>query len=195
MTGFSTQNLWYMRQFYQTYSDSPNLQQLVGEIPWGQDILIFTKVKNDKQRENYLRMTGEMGWSRAILLNMIHSDAYARHRVGEKQHNFPETLPTVLAEQADEAMKDVYALDFLGITKPVLERELERRMVNQIKDVLLEFGQGFTFVGNQFNIKLGDQDYFIDLLLFHRKLSCFVAVELKIGEFKPEYIGKMNFYR
>ena len=109
-----------------------------------------------------------MGWSRNILLSMINSDAYARQGVGAKQHNFPETLPIVLAEQADEAMKDVSALDFLGITKPILERELERRMVNQIKDVLLEFEQGFTFMGNQFNIKLADLDYFIDLLFFHR---------------------------
>jgi len=103
-------------------------------------------------------------------------------------------LPEALSEQADEAMKDVYALDFLGITKPVIERELERRMVNQIRNVLLEFGHGFAFIGSQYPLKVGDEQYFVDLLFYHRKLRCLVAVELKTGKFKPEYAGKMNFY-
>ncbi len=193
-SGFSTPNLWFMRQMYLEYRDYPNLLQLVREIPWGQNITIMTKVKNVQEREYYLRMTAEMGWSRNVLLNQIKTRAYLRHKATSKQHNFRDTLPMAIAEQADQAMKDVYALDFLGITKPVVERELERRMVNRIREVLLEFGHGFAFIGNQYPIKLNDEEYFIDLLFYHRKLKCLVAIELKTGRFKPEYAGKMNFY-
>jgi len=193
-SGFSSQNLWYMRQFYSEYKDHPDLQQLVGEIPWGQNLLILSKVKDKQEREYYLRMTAEMGWSRNVLLNQIKTRAYLRHKATPKQHNFRDTLPMAIAEQADQAMKDVYALDFLGITRPVVERELERRMVNRIREVLLEFGHGFAFIGNQYPIKLNDEEYFIDLLFYHRKLKCLVAIELKRGRFKPEYAGKMNFY-
>ncbi|HDO22865.1 MAG TPA: DUF1016 domain-containing protein, partial [Nitrospirae bacterium] len=193
-SGFSTPNLWFMRQMYLEYRDYPNLLQLVREIPWGQNITIMTKVKNVQEREYYLRMTAEMGWSRNVLLNQIKTRAYLRHKATSKQHNFRDTLPMAIAEQADQAMKDVYALDFLGITRPVVERELERRIVNSIRDVLLEFGHGFAFIGNQYPIKLNDEEYFIDLLFYHRKLKCLVAIELKTGRFKPEYAGKMNFY-
>ena len=163
-SGFSTQNLWFMRQIFLEYQNLPNLLQLVREIPWGQNIAIMTKIKDLNAREYYLRMTLEMGWSRNVLLHQIKIDAYSRHKLTPKLHNFKETLPAALAEQADEAMKDVYVLDLLGITKPVVERELERRMVNRIRDVLLEFGQGFTFIGNQYPIKLDSEEYFIDLL-------------------------------
>ncbi len=193
-SGFSSQNLWYMRQFYSEYKDHPDLQQLVGEIPWGQNLLILSKVKDKQEREYYLSMTAEMGWSRNVLLNQIKTRAYLRHKATSKQHNFRDTLPMAIAEQADQAMKDVYALDFLGITMPIVERELERRMVNRIREVLLEFGHGFAFIGNQYPIKLNDEEYFIDLLFYHRKLKCLVAIELKTGSFKPEYAGKMNFY-
>ena len=194
LSGFSPQNLWYMRQLFSTYKDKPNLQQLVGEIPWGQNLLILAKVKEPDAQEYYLRMTAEMGWSRNVLLNQIKTDAYRRHGVAAKQHNFRETLPEALAEQAHEAMKDVYALDFLGITKPVVERELERRMINHIRDVLLELGQGFAFVGSQYPLRFAVDDYFVDLLFYHRRLRCLVAIELKAGKFRPEYAGKMNFY-
>lgn len=193
-SGFSTQNLWYMRQFYLEYSEQTILQQLVGEIPWGQNLLIMAKVKALPAREYYFKMTAEMGWSRDVLLHQIKTQAHKRHKLSAKQHNFPDTLSAKLAEQADQAMKDVYVLDFLGITKPVIERELERRLVNQIRNVLLEFGHGFAFIGNQFPVKLGNEEYFIDLLFYHRKLKCLVAIELKAGKFKPEYAGKMNFY-
>ncbi len=193
-SGFSSQNLWYMRQFYSEYRDYANLQQLVGEIPWSHNLLIISRVKDMQEREYYLRMTAELGWSRNVLMNQILSEAYKRHKISSKQHNFKDTLPASLAEQAEQAMKDVYALDFLGITKPVVEREFERQLINQIRDVLLEFGHGFAFVGNQYQVKLGEEVYFIDLLFYHRKLKCLVAIELKSGKFKPEYTGKMNFY-
>lgn len=194
VNGYSVQNLWYMRQFYLEYHETPNLQQLVGEIPWGQNLLIMAKIKDAAAREYYLRMTAQMGWSRNALLNQIKGQAYERQITNAKQHNFAETLPQHLAEQADEAMKDVYMLDFLGISKPVVEREMERRMVNRIRDVILELGYGFTFIGNQYRVTLEGREYFIDLLFYHRKLRCLVAIELKSGEFKPEYAGKMNFY-
>lgn len=192
--GFSAQNLWFMRQIYMEYRELPNLLQLVREIPWGQNITVMTKIKDPDAREYYLRMTAKMGWSRNVLAHQISTDAYGRHRKSAKQHNFQKTLAPVLAEQADEAMKDVYSLDFLGITKPVVERELERRMVNHIRNVLLEFGHGFAFIGNQYPIKLNDETYYLDLLFYHRKLKALVAIELKAGKFKPEYAGKMNFY-
>lgn len=192
--GFSMQNLWYMRQFFLEYQAEPNLQQLVGEIPWGQNLLIMAKVKDPAARTYYLRMTAEQGWSRNVLLNQVKGQAYERHVLAEKQHNFAETLPEHLAGQADEAMKDVYLLDFLGIGKPVVEREMERRMVNRIKDVILELGYGFAFLGNQYRVSLEGKDYFIDLLFYHRRLKSLVAVELKSGAFLPEYAGKMNFY-
>lgn len=147
----------------------------------------MTKTKDIKAREYYLRMTVEMGWSRNVLLHQIETQAHKRHKLAPKQHNFPDTLPAALAEQVDQALKDVYALDFLGMTKPVVERELERRLINQIRDVLLEFGNGFAFIGNQYPVKLDGEEYFIDLLFYHRKLKCLVAIELKSGKFKPEY--------
>lgn len=194
VSGFSVQNLWYMRQFYVEYCKAPNLQQLVGEIPWGQNLLIMSRVKDADERLYYLEMTAQMGWSRNVLLNQIKAQAYQRHVVAPKKHNFAGTLPEHLAEQADKAMKDVYMLDFLGITKPVVEREMERRMVTRIRDVILELGYGFSFIGNQYRVTLEENEYFIDLLFYHRKLKCLVAIELKSGGFKPEYAGKMNFY-
>jgi len=170
------------------------LKQLVAEIPWGHNLLIMKKVKDIRPRLYYIISTARCGWSRDVLLNQIKADAYGRHRFENKQHNFTETLPMHLAEQADEAVKDTYMLDFLGITKPVLEQEMERRMVNKIRDVLIEFGHGFAFMGNQYRIKTETKEYFIDLLFYHRKLKCLVAIELKMNEFKPEYAGKMNFY-
>lgn len=192
--GLSVSNLWFMRQCYTEYRGSPILLQLVREIPWGQNIVIMTKVKDPAEREYYLRATAEMAWSRNVLLNQIKGDAYSRHQKTKKQHNFEKALPEHLAEQADKAMKDVYMLDFLGIAKPVLEKELERLMTTRIRDVIMELGKGFAFVGSQYKVSTGNKDYFIDLLFFHRGLRALVAVELKTGPFEPEQAGKMNFY-
>jgi predicted nuclease of restriction endonuclease-like (RecB) superfamily len=194
MHGFSARNLWDMRRLYEEYCGDSNLRQLVAEIPWGQNLLILNMVKDMTARAYYLRLTAEQGWSRNVLLHQIKGQAYERHALAEKQHNFAETLPEHLAGQVDEAMKDVYLLDFLGIAKPVVEREMERRMVNRIKDVILELGYGFAFLGNQYRVSLEGKDYFIDLLFYHRRLKSLVAVELKSGVFLPEYAGKMNFY-
>ncbi len=152
------------------------LKQIVAGIPWGHNLLIMKKVKDIHSRLYYIISSARCGWSRDVLLNQIKADAYSRHRLENKQHNFPETLPSHLAEQADEAVKDSYMLDFLGITKPVFEREMERRMVNKIRDVLIEFGHGFAFMGNQYRIKTETKEYFIDLLFYQRKLKCLVQL-------------------
>ncbi|MFH1442079.1 MAG: PDDEXK nuclease domain-containing protein [Candidatus Omnitrophota bacterium] len=190
--GFSTQNLWYMRQFYLEYKDESILQQLVGELPWGHNILIFSRIKNKKEREYYLKASAKLGWSRNVLFNQIKAGAYTFY-LKQKTHNFSKVLPSYLAEQADESIKSVYNLDFLGVTKPVLERELEKRLVDKIKRFILEIGKDFSFIGNQYRITLGNNEYFIDLLFFNRLLRCLVAIELKTGKFEPEYAGKMDF--
>jgi len=191
--GFSPDNLWRMRMFYLEYRDYPKLAQLVPEIPWGHNVLIMQKIKNRKEKEYYISMSAEMGWSRNVLLNQIKAGAY-QLSLKKKQHNFEKALPVHLSEQADESLKSVYNLDFLGVSRPVLERELEKRIVEKIKHFILELGSGFSFIGNQYRLELDGDEYFVDLLFFNRKLKCLVAVELKTGDFKPEYAGKMDFY-
>ena len=192
--GFSQRNLWNMKRFFEEYRDDEFLQQHVAEIPWGHNLLIINKITGAEARKYYLKTAREFGWSRNVLLNQIKADAYERQLAEGKQHNFPQTLPVHLAEQAEETLKESYVLDFLGIRGPILEREMERRMVEKIRDVIIEFGQGFAFMGNQYRIQAGEKEYFIDLLFYHRRLQCLVAIELKMGVFKPEYAGKMNFY-
>lgn len=192
--GYSPQNLWFMRKFYLEYKHYPNLQQLVREIPWGQNIVIFHKIKSEKEREYYIRATAQMGWSRNVLLNQIKAKAYQRQLSMDKRHNFPKALPAHLAEQAEESIKSKYNLDFLGIAKPVLERELERRLIEKMKQFILELGYGFSFIGNQYRLTLGKNEYFVDLLFFNRKLKALVALELKTSRFQVEFAGKMDFY-
>lgn len=193
-TGFSARNLWDMRRFYETYKDFSNLRQLVAEIPWGHHLVILQKTDTAEQRAYYLNASVEMGWSRNVLLNQIKAKAYERHIQLPKQTNFQQTLPEHLAEQANEAVKSSYNLEFLGIGEPVLEKELEQQLLQKLQEFLLELGYGFSFIGNQYPLQLGDKIYRIDLLFFHRKLQCLIAIELKIGAFQPEYAGKMNFY-
>jgi predicted nuclease of restriction endonuclease-like (RecB) superfamily len=193
MTGFSPQNLWLMRQTVLEYRRSENLQQLVGEIPWGHNVLVLQKVKSGEARKYYLEATVQFGWSRNVLLNQIKAKAHERAQE-LKSHNFPAVLPAHLAEQADEALKSSYNLEFLGIAAPLRELELERRLIERVRDLILELGYGFCFIGNQYRLTLGKNEYFIDLLFYHRFLKSLVAVDLKTGKFKPEYAGKMDFY-
>lgn len=193
-TGLSTRNLWEMRRFYETYKDFPNLQQLVAEIPWGHHLVIMQKTQSIAEKEYYIKASAAMRWSRNVLLNQIKANAYERHQTLPKQNNFSETLPVHLAEQADEAIKSDYNLEFLGIHQVMLEKELEALLLQHLQDFLLELGYGFSFIGSQYTLALGEKDYRVDLLFFHRKLQCLVAFDLKLGSFKPEYAGKMNFY-
>jgi predicted nuclease of restriction endonuclease-like (RecB) superfamily len=192
--GFSSRNLWDMRRIYIEYKDHPNLRQLVAEIPWGQNLVILNKIKEISIRQYYLEMTHQHGWTRNTLLLQINSQAYERHITSHKQNNFIRVLPSDLAKQAHQSMKDVYMLDTLGLTAPVLELEIENRMVSKIKTVMLELGYGFSFIGNQYRIIAEGNEYFIDLLFYNRRLQALVALELKKGAFQPEYAGKMNFY-
>jgi len=192
--GYSPQNLWRMRQFYLEYENEPELLELALKIPWGQNMLIIHQLKNKKERKYYLQATDQLGWSRAVLLNQIKANAFQHHLIDKKMSNFEKALPVHLSEQANEALKSEYNLDFLGITKPVLEKELENRLIENIRDLLLELGYGFSFIGNQYRLKLNHKEYAIDLLFYHRILKCLVAIELKTVEFEPEFAGKMNFY-
>lgn len=191
--GFSANNLWRIRNFYLAYKDNSKLAQLVQEIPWGQNIAIMQMVKDVKAREYYIRATVEMGWSRNVLLNQIKAGVY-QLSLKQKQHNFARALPVHLTEQADESIKSVYNLDFLDIKKPVVERELESRLIEKLKRFMLELGKGFSFIGNQYRLTLGKNEYLIDLLFYNRILKSLVAIELKTGKFEPEYAGKMDFY-
>lgn len=177
---------------------NPSLEQFVQDIlapvPWGHHVEILKKVKTAPERLYYLRATAQFGWTRAVLLNQIKAQAYARSLADGKSHNFPLALPEHLAEQAEETLKSSYNLEFLGIGQAVRERELEDALINKLRDFILELGYGFCFIGRQHRLMLGQKEYFIDLLFYHRFLKCLVAIELKIGAFEPEYAGKMDFY-
>ncbi len=192
--GFSTRNLWEMRKFYLQYKNDAILQQLVAEIPWGQNLLIMTKIKDEVEKKFYIEAVKNFGWSRNELNIQIKADTFRRQLSFEKTNNFKETLPSHLAKQADEIMKSDYMLDFLGLNGTYLEKDLEKKMVEKIKDLILELGYGFAFLGNQYKVSTPSKDYYIDLLFYHRKLKCLVAIELKTGSFLAEYAGKMNLY-
>lgn len=170
------------------------LRRLVAEIPWGQNLLILNKLSDSAARLYYLQATARFGWSRNVLLNQIKAGAYERAVTEKKTHNFPLALPEHLAEQADEMLKSSYNLEFLGIRRAVKERELEDRLIERLRDFILELGYGFCFVGRQHRLTLGQKEYFIDLLFYHRFLRALVAFELKVGPFEPEHAGKMDFY-
>ena len=183
----------------QTASDeSPILAQAVRElavaIPWGHHVLLLGRIKSPPELLYYLRATAQFGWSRNVLLNQIKAGAYERAVTEKKTHNFPLALPEYFAEQAEEAMKSSYNLDFLGIRREIKERELEDRLIERLRSFLLELGYGFCFVGRQHRLTVGQKEYFIDLLFYHRFLKALVAFELKVGAFEPEFSGKMDFY-
>lgn len=218
--GFSERNIGYMIRFAREYDSSrilqqpvakfpphalkkvaqpvtqstsaENLQQLVARIPWGHHILLMEKIKNRSVRLWYMRQTIEQGWSRNVLGLMIKSNIHERQ--GEAVTNFEKRLPDPQSDLARQTLKDPYIFDFLTLTEPFQERELETELVKHLEKFLLELGRGFTFVGRQYHIDVGDKDFYIDLLFYHLKLRCFVVIELKKGAFKPEYAGKMNFY-
>lgn len=193
-SGYSSSNLWRMRNFYLSYNDDEKLAQLVREISWGQNILIFEKCKDRKEKEYYIKNSIENSWNRNVLMHHIKTNLFIRDKVKEKSNNFGIALPSHLSELAIDIIKSEYNLEFLEIAKDVHEREVENQLIENIKKFLLELGYGFSFIGNLHKLTLGKNDYYIDLLFFHRKLNALVAIELKVGKFKPEYAGKMNFY-
>jgi predicted nuclease of restriction endonuclease-like (RecB) superfamily len=194
-TGFSPRNLWNMKNFYEFYSlADEKVQRSVALLPWRHNILIMSKVKSLSEAEYYVNLTHENSLSRDMLLNYIKADSYKNTKILPKTSNFALTLPENLQEQANEILKSTYNLEILGLKHPLKERELEQRLVEKIKFFLLELGAGFTFVGNQQRLTYNEEEYFVDLLFYNRKIRSLVAIELKVGSFKPEYIGKMNYY-
>ena len=192
MKGLSPQNLKYMKKFADEYSNKEISQQAVDQIPWGHNIKIFYDVKEKSQRFWYIQKTIENGWSRNVLSLQIQSNLYERD--GRSINNFKSTLPSPQSDLAASIIKDPYNLEFLNIQGKFLESELEKKLIDNIRDFLLELGQGFAFIGNQYHIELEGEDYYLDMLLYHVKLKCYVVIELKTGKFKPEYAGKLNFY-
>ncbi len=190
--GFSAANLWLMRQFYTEYRECPILEPMVREISWAKNLVIMKRCKDLLQREFYLRATARFGWTKAVLQHQIDNKSYEKYLLN--QTSFDQTLTPELQAQAVLAVKDEYTFDFLSLAEEHSERELEESLVKNIRRFLAEMGGMFAFVGNQHRLEVGGQEYFIDLLLFHRRLRCLVAIELKIGDFLPEYKGKMEFY-
>lgn len=215
LKGFSERNLKLMVQFAGEYPDLfaigpravaqldeaprpgeigqlPVAQMVFSQIPWAHNLQLIQKVKDQPTRLWYARQTLEQGWSRDTLSAMIRSDAHARQ--GTAITNFPARLPQVQSAMAGDLLKDPYIFDFLTLSEPFHERELETGLVRHLEKFLLELGQGFSFVGRQYRLEVSDKEFFLDLLFYHLTLRCFIVVDLKRGDFKPEYAGKMNFY-
>ncbi len=192
MKGFSVQNLWNMRQFYIEYRDNTKLQTLSREIGWSHNVVIFQKAKDELEREFYIKMVIKFGWTYRVLDNHIDNKSYEKFLLN--QTNFDNTIVEKYKYQAKLAVKDEYNFDFLELGEDHSEYELELGLINKIRKFLNEMGTDFAFLGNQYKLEVDDEEYFIDILLYHRRLKSLIAIELKIGKFKPEYAGKMNFY-
>lgn len=190
--GFSSRNLWYMRNFYLCYGGSSKLQPMVAEISWTHNLLIMEKCKNDLEREFYIRMTRKHGWTKNVLIHQIENQTYEKTLLN--QTNFDKTLSENVIQQAKLAVKDEYTFDFLELGEEYSEQQLEQAILLKIEAFLREMGGLFTFLGSQYRLEIDGKEFFIDILLYHRHMKCLVAIELKVGEFKPEYVGKMQFY-
>ena len=164
------------------------------QIPWSHNIAILDKVKEPDQRIWYIRKTAENGWSHSVLIHQIESKLYERQVVAEKVSNFESRLPSPQSELAVQTMKDPYIFDFVPFKEDMIERDIERALVQDVTKLLLELGTGFAFLGNQYCINVGGDDFYIDLLFYNLNLRCYVVIELKTGDFKPEYAGQLNFY-
>lgn len=229
VSGFSPQNIWFMRAFYLAWTedviilqqpvrelkgeilsqpatelenqvlsqlvrelDGRNLPSAVLDLPWGHNINLVTRLKDPLQRLWYARQTVEHGWSRAVLVHQIESDLYGRQ--GKALTNFKATLPAPQSELAQQLVKDPYNFEFLGLGPELAERQLELGLIARLKDFLVELGKGFAFVGQQYHLEVGGEDFYLDLLFYHLHLRCYVVIDLKVEPFKPEFAGKMNFY-
>jgi len=204
-TGFSPQNIWYMRSFYLAWAgDGQILQQPAGvldvqempqallQIPWFHNVILIEKLKEPAKRIWYAQKAIEHGWSRAVLVHQIEIGLYERQ--GKAVTNFGRALPPTESDLAEHALKDPYVFDFLVMADDKLERDLERGLVENVRKFLLELGVGFAFVGSQYHLEVEGEDFYIDLLFYHLALRCFVVIDLKTGQFRPEDAGKMGFY-
>jgi predicted nuclease of restriction endonuclease-like (RecB) superfamily len=192
MQGFSPRNLKYMRAFAEAWPDEQIVQQLVAQIPWGHNVRILDYVKDPEQRAWYVRQTIYYGWSRSILVHQIETGLYDRQ--GQAITNFDRTLPSPQSDLAQQLLKDPYNFDFLTLGPDAHERDMERGLLEHLRAFLLELGIGFAFVGSQHPLEVGGEEFRLDLLFYHLRLRCFVVIDLKLSEFRPEFAGKMNFY-
>ena len=192
--GYSVRNLKYMAKFAETYPDREFVQQVVAQIPWGHNIVLMDKVSDTDERNWYIKKSAENGWSRNVLVHQIESNLYQRQVLTDKVTNFEHRLPSPQSELAVQTMKDPYIFDFIPFKEDMVERDIERALVQDVTRLLLELGTGFAFLGNQYHLNVGGDDFYIDLLFYNLNLRCYVVIELKTGEFKPEYAGQLNFY-
>ncbi len=192
MKGFSPRNLKYMRAFAEAWPDGEFVQAALAQLPWYHQLALLDKLQTTEERQWYAAQALENGWSRNVLVMQIESGL--RQRTGAAITNFSQRLPLPQSDLARESLKDPYRLDFLGLGKEAQERAIEDALVKHVTQFLMELGAGFAFVGRQVHVEVGDKDFYIDLLFYHLKLRCYVVVELKAGEFQPEYAGKLNFY-
>lgn len=190
--GFSVRNLKYMKKFYLEYKDDELVQRCVAQLPWRHNITLMSKLKDNKIRKIYAEATIKNGWSKDMLVMQIENNYHLR--IGNSSNNFKLALPDADSDLANNTIKDPYIFDFLTLRENYKEKELETAMLKRIKDVLVELGKGFSFVGNQYKISTDNNDYYIDLLFYHLNLRCYIVIELKTTEFKPEYIGQLGFY-
>jgi len=192
MKGFSPRNLKYMRAFAEAWPDGEFVQAALAQLPWYHQLALLDKLQTAEERQWYAAQALENGWSRNVLVMQIESGL--RQRTGAAITNFSQRLPRPQSDLARESLKDPYRLDFLGLGKEAQERAIEDALIKHVTQFLMELGAGFAFVGRQVHVEVGDKDFYIDLLFYHLKLRCYVVVELKAGEFQPEYAGKLNFY-
>ena len=191
--GFSVRNLKNMVRFYREYPEIEIVQSVTAQITWTHNIEIL-RVESKEQRLWYINKTIENGWSVNVLAHQIDTNLYDRQIEQKKVSNFPTNLPSPQSELALETMKDPYVFDFIELKEDAGEKDLEEALIKNITKVLLEFGKGFAYVGHQYHLEVAGEDYYIDLLFYNIKLKCYVVIELKVGEFKPEYAGKLSFY-
>lgn len=192
--GYSVRNLKYMAKFAETYTDREFVQQAVAQIPWGHNIVLLDKISDSDERIWYIEACLKNGWSRAVLVHQIESSLYQRQVLAEKVSNFEARLPSPTSEPAVQTMKDPYVFDFIPFREDMVERDIEEALVRDVTRLLLELGTGFAFLGNQYQLNVGGDDFYIDLLFYNLNLRSYVVIELKTGEFKPEYAGQLNFY-
>lgn len=192
MKGLSARNLKYMRALAAAYPDAEIVQQVVAQIPWGHNISLLEKLEDPAVRIWYAQQTVQHGWSRNVLVHQIETRLFERQ--GKAVTNFETALPAPQSDLAQALLKDPYTFDFLTLAPEAKERDLERSLLQHLRDFLIELGQGFAFVGSQYHLEVGGEDFYLDLLFYHLKLRCYVVIDLKMGSFQPEYAGKMNFY-
>lgn len=192
ISGFSAANLWRMRLFYESYFNNEKLAPMVREIGWSHNLVIVEKCKDDLEREFYIRMTRKFGWTKNVLIHQIENQTYEKTLLN--QTNFDKTLSAEIRNQLKLAVKDEYTFEFLELADEHSERQLEQAILTRVEPFLQEMGGIFAFIGSQYRLEIDEEEYFIDILLYHRRLKCLVAIELKIGNFLPEYVGKMQFY-